>query len=280
VLSVRIPDESRLLQELENSGHALLFGGVAVLLLRERKAGLRSYVGAALLTTGLGIATELMQWVEGRDAEIMDVLRDAAGAVAFLGVAWTLLHDVTRGRRFLVLAGASFVLLVDVAPPAMTATALAQRWHRFPVIADFESAIGTRFCSAGNAQLAVVPVPGGHAAQVTFRPAEYSGFAIEGPFPDWTGYRNLVFRATSGQVEDVRLNLRIHDARHNNEYRDRYNVELRIRPGVNEIRIPLDRVEGAPQTRGMDLKAIRAIGVFVVRPARRFDLWFDDFRLE
>ena len=65
ILSFRLADEPRLLQELEDSGHILLFGIVSLFMLRDRKARWKSYMLAGLATTGLGIGTELMQGVEG-----------------------------------------------------------------------------------------------------------------------------------------------------------------------------------------------------------------------
>ena len=42
----------------------------------------------------------------------------------------------------------------------------------------------------------------------------------------------------------------------------------------------IQELENAPAGRRMDLAAIDGIGMFVVRPERRFVLYFDDFRLE
>ena len=117
-------------------------------------------------------------------------------------------------------------------------------------------------------------------ARIAFEPAEYSGWGIQGPFPDWSGHRELAFEVYSELSEPVRMTLRIHDRSHNQEYRDRYNREFVIQPGSTQIRVPLGQVKGAPAGRQMDLAAIDGIGMFIVRPERSFVLYFDGFRLE
>jgi hypothetical protein len=76
------------------------------------------------------------------------------------------------------------------------------------------------------------------------------------------------------------MTLRIHDRWHTQEYRDRYNREFVIPPGVNQIRVPVGQIAGAPAGRRMDLAAIDGVGMFVVRPESNFVLYFDNFRLE
>jgi hypothetical protein len=76
------------------------------------------------------------------------------------------------------------------------------------------------------------------------------------------------------------MTLRIHDWSHNQEYHDRYSSEFTVRPSVNQIRVPVGQVAGAPAGRRMDLADIHGIGMFVVRPERSFVLYFDGFRLE
>jgi hypothetical protein len=282
-LSISFGNGSRLLQELQNAGHALLFGVVSVLFLTDRKAGKGLYLRAFLLTLAFGIATELMQWVEGRDAELMDVVRDGLGAAAFLGVTWTIYYRTTPGKNFLIRLVSVCALLGVFCPSLLTAAALMHRWRRFPVIQDFDTTISTRFCSPGKIHLDFVSAPWNaeeRAAQVTFEPALYSGFAIEGPWPNWAGHQDLTFTVYSALRQTVRLEIRIHDMHHNNEYSDRFNQELSIQPGLNAVEIPLIAVQSSLRGRQMDLGGIQAIGLFVVQSAKSFDLCFSRFQLE
>jgi hypothetical protein len=222
-----------------------------------------------------------MQATEGKDAEIGDVVRDAAGIAVFLGIAAALQHQCASWmRRISVLTGIG-VMISIFSPPLLTASAIASRWHKFPVIADFGSPLSIRLCSATNAQFLRVCVRTGFAALVKFnRKAPSSAFAVNGPFPDWSNYKNLAFRVGSPLSAPITLNLRIHDAQHNNDYGDRYNAEVQIKPGRNEIKIPLHAIEQAPAKRRMDMNSIRSIVLFVVRPEEDFELTIDEFRLE
>jgi hypothetical protein len=283
ILSFRLADEPRLLQELEDSGHVLLFGIVSLFVLRDWKAGWKSYVAAGLLTISFGICTELMQGVEGGDAEVLDVVRDGLGAIAFLGCAWTFRHRETRKWNLLIRLGAFLMVLGSFVTPCLTVVALAHRWEEFPAIADFGSSLDSRFCSATNARFEIASPLGQsqmHAVRVTFQPAPYSGFAVHGPWPDWTNHRELCFTVYSQLSEIVSLNLRIHDVGHDRRYQDRFNKELSIQPGLSKVSIPLTAVERAPTGRQMELRRIRTIGLFVMEPSNSFDLYFSGFRLE
>ena len=287
--SVTLRDETRLIQELENAAHAPVFGIASLILLSTLKGSrkrrtLLAWIGAVVL----GAAVEGLQAVTGRDVEALDILRDGAGAASFLLAHWTLQNGpATRALRWTLRALAAGILILVFMPPALTGMAIATRYLRFPLIEDFESRWTQRLCSAGAVRFDVVEAPGGfqkaggdRVARITFEPAQYSGWSISGPFPDWSGHRELAFEVYSELSEPVRMTLRIHDRWHNQAYRDRYNREFIIQPGVNQIRVPLGQVQGAPAGRRMDLAAIDGVGMFVVRPERSFVLYFDGFRLE
>jgi hypothetical protein len=281
ILSIQIRDESRLLQELEDSSHALLFGLAALFLLPGRKAGWRVYIAVAIATIALGICSEFMQGIGGKDAEIGDVFRDAAGATIFLGIAAAYQRKCSAWMRRLITIVGLAVMVSIFSSPLLTASAIIDRWHKFPVITDFSSPLSVRLCSASNAQFYRICVRMKFAALIKFSAkAPSSAFAVNGPFPDWSSYKSLVFRVDSELPNPITLNLRIHDAQHNNDYSDRYNAELLIRPGRNDIKIPLQAIERSPAKRRMDMKAMRTIALFVVQPEESFELLIDEFRLE
>ncbi len=282
VLSLPVRTDSRLVHELENSGHAVLFGIAAIVFLRRWRGGLWPYLLAGLVTIALGAATELMQWIEGGNADSLDVVRDGAGALAFLGFAWTLRRRDSILKHYLIRSGSIALILIVFLPPILTCAALAHRWLVFPVIADFRAKVENRFWSAGNREVDIVPAPwqkDGRAARLLYGPAEHPGLAISGPWPDWSGYRELSFLVYSECPETVMLTLRIHDAQHNNKYEDRFNTRLEIHPGLNPIEVPLSAVREAPRGRQMDFRRIRSVFLFMSRPGRPFNLYFGAFTL-
>ena len=281
ILSIQIQDESRLLQELEDSSHVLIFGLASLFLLPDRKAGWRVYLTVAVAVTVLGICTELMQGMEGKDAELGDVFRDAVGAAVFLAITGAYHHKCAAWMRRLIVLVSIAVILSIFSPPILTTSAIGYRWYRFPVIADFRSPLDTRLCSASNAHILRVCVRTRFAVLIKFnKEAPFSTFAINGPFPDWSGYKSLCFRVSSDLPHPILLNLRIHDAQHNNEFDDRYNAELQIKPGRNDIKIPVQAIEQSPVKRRMDMRAIRAIVLFTGKPEENLNLIVDDFHLE
>jgi hypothetical protein len=251
------------------------------MLLPDRKAGWRVYVAAAIATIALGIGSELMQGIEGKDAEIGDVFRDAAGTAVFLGIVAAYQHKCSTWMHRLITLVSLAVMVSIFSPPLLTASAIIDRWHKFPVIADFSSPLNARLCSASNAQFYHICVRARFAALIKFnKKPPSSAFAVNGPFPDWSSYKSLGFRVDSELPYPITLNLRIHDAQHNNDYNDRYNAELQIKPGRNNISIPLEAIARSPAKRHMNMKAIRAIVLFVVQPEENFELLIDEFRLE
>ncbi len=59
------------------------------------------------------------------------------------------------------------------------------------------------------------------------------------------------------------LTIRVHDAKHNQDFSDRFNIRLQIRPGLNEIEIMLSQVVRGPSDREPDLENVAGIGLFV-----------------
>ena len=57
--------------------------------------------------------------------------------------------------------------------------------------------------------------------------------------------------------------IRVHDDKHNQDFSDRFNVKLQMRPGMNRVEIPLSQIVSGPDSRQLDLANIAGIGVFV-----------------
>jgi hypothetical protein len=249
-------------------------------LIRDHRAEARHYLAAGVMTAIIGLAVELLQLAFGLDFEFLDVIRDVLGTAAFLALAWTLRHPMRRTLRLALRVCAVAVVAGVFIPPIHTAAAIANRWLAFPKIAGFESRLDARLCSDSENLRVRKDGSGNSVMVVVFRPKLYSGWAIDGPFPSWKGYRELRFTVRSEQPECLQLNVRIHDAAHNNEYHDRFNTVVQVWPGLNTFEILLEDVRMAPRGRDMDLNRIGAIGMFLVRPGRVFELCFEDFRLE
>lgn len=299
VLAVIDKPESTLFWDaLFDAGHAPLFAAI-VLLLRGALVGQRpeespgrTSLRAFGLAVLLGIASEAVQvTLPDRDPSWADLARNAAGAGAallFLHTWWSWRADNPLARRKGAWAAAAGGLLVVLTLVELSDTlvALYRRSRAMPTIAAFDGSrweqrvlrvTPNRLTPAGAVDEADAP-PG--LARLDLQPATYSGLSIDEPFPDWRGYQALTFTVVAGAGTTLPLTVRIHDARHDKRYRDRFNATLRIAPGSQTIRIPLDEVRTAPDGREMDMGRIRGVMLFAHRLQQPARLYLGPMRLE
>jgi hypothetical protein len=222
-------------------------------------------------------------------------LRDLAGVLLFLGFYatfdrrlkyfWERLNS--GAYRIILRVVTILVFLVLSSPPVIWSLAYLERNDKFPVICDFESYWDRMFLKTEGSEMEIVQVPesmnglgDGMAAGITFKPGEYPGLEIIEPYPDWRGYEYFEFNVFSELDSLVNLAVVIKDKHHNNEYYDRFNRRLDIKPGLNEIKIPLDEVRDAPRNRQTDMENIASVLIFMYNISRGYVLYLDDLELE
>ncbi|MCK4306168.1 MAG: VanZ family protein [Candidatus Eisenbacteria sp.] len=298
---VELPDDTFLLRELNNTGHTPLFGALSLLFLALSKLSLGSrrlnshahYLLALIATCLIAGATESVQYFTARDADIMDFMRDLAGAVSFLAICWSFDSNCGRvwrkcGNKTILLFRLFGVLLLLTAfvPLALWGCAYLHRRAAFPQICSFESYWERRFLEAQDAILQfVAPPPGWKAAdgdrvaKLTLTPAEYPGVAVVEPYPDWRGYESLGFEVYSELQDTVSLVIRINDIHHTESYYDRYNKAIKVAPGVNQFRLSLEDIRTAPREREMDMRNVSTIVLFALSPTEAFSVYVDDIHL-
>jgi hypothetical protein len=302
MVSFDLPGHTMLWAEVQNAGHAPAFGIFAIALLVLLRNNLprynRSQLVYYLLSLGIsviaGTAVEIIQYFEQRDAEFIDVVRDFLGAASFLGVYFT--YDpritywtgVSRRTARHVFRVASFLIFVSAfISLGLCGTAYMLRSREFPRICDFGSLWSEHFIKLQNATLTGVspPVgwPGPDQSQVSrlcLGESEYPGLTMEEPYPDWSSYKTFCVDLFSDRRDTVFLGLRIDDIHHNYEYNDRFTGSVVVAPGMNPIRIPLEKVRKAPEGRETDMKAIRRIILFGHQPEHPVIIYLDRFWLE
>ena len=275
-------DESiptRSFQALWNLGHVAYFAVISLLLLQW--PGLRSaampirWVVLLLVTLLAGGLIEYLQIGTARTADWMDLLRNFGGTLLVLAF-WPGLQP-RAGRwplRLLALLWLGWALQPLV-------VALQDEWaaqRQFPVLADFTAPFELERWS-GNARLGIVRRPelsDRPLLELDLRPAAYAGAGLRHFPPDWRGYRSLSLKLYLAGEQPLSLTLRIHDREHESgprayAFSDRFNRSFRLRPGWNEIRVPLDEIRKAPSRRTMDLSQVVDLSLFVAglkRPRR------------
>ncbi len=285
-----------------DAGHTPLFGfaALAILgLLRARRShadGSRIWWEAFALTVTLGAITEILQFFQpSRDPSFEDFFRDVAGAGAWLLVTAAVRSSGrgtgpirTRGGRVGAATVAGLLVLVAGAHLATTAALYVARNGARPTLFVLDGSWWERRLVHEHDSV-LTPRTGPRRLEASFReplarldlkPGTYPGVAFNEPYPDWSGYRRLVFTAVSDLDAPLPLTIRIHDAAHDQRYRDRFNRLLVIRPGINRIVIPLDEIRFAPDRREMDMRRIRGIILFGYRLGAATHVYLSALRLD
>lgn len=292
------PRELAIWTAIYDAGHAPLFGCVAIVLLRivsRRWSGLAAYGIAFAGSVVIGALLEAAQFVGPRDADLLDFLRDVAGAVSFLMLA----RAVERVRRpsgvtskdpTLLVLVAIFMWMIVALPVIRVAVAMVQRDAASPLLHDFEAGWSRRFSRLHNAKMELCAPPDGwradaetpvrRVARIDFKPSTYSGLTLTEPTSDWSAYERLAFEVYSEIDSTVTLIVRIDDVDAEQDYHDRFNRGFQIEAGLNHVRVPLAEVQAGPRNRSLDLRNVRLVVVFVHRPETSFSLYFDAIRLE
>lgn len=290
ILFVQLPGESLLWHELQNTGHTiifvimtLVFMGIlrGVLPVADNRV-LISYAITVAVLSAVAVLTELGQQLTYREPNVVDVVRDMAGIFVGLGFyAYTDPYVIALSKQnyyalrtgTLIFSGC--LLVVSLFPLLHLAFAYAQRNDAVPVIIDFQAGWARPFLRLDQAVLTLAAAPDSltsiikrtdqqQVSQLTLNRGKYPGISIIEPYPDWSAYKTLTLDLYSRQVQTIRLVLRIHDNQHNQEYSDRFNQALAIKPGNNRFLIPLIGVEHAPAGRQMDMRHIAGIMLFAV----------------
>jgi hypothetical protein len=283
------------LRTLHNFAHVPIFGCIAVagaIALRAWPAAAKfgswaSYLTGFAIAGLLGLATEIAQSFTGRDASWMDLANDLLGAIAFLGVFAVVDNRLRTGVRRIALFGGLLVFAIASIPLVNMALAYAQRSWGFPVVAEFERALGTAFISTRHAKIAVEPLPqpwgdgAQRALRIDFYEDPWPGIEFTEPPPDWRGYATLRLEAFNPTHQRLDFTVRIDDFEHNGREADRFNRLFTLEPFTHStFVIPLHDIEHAPKERRFDLARVRRIIVFRSRPSQAPTMYLGRVALE
>ena len=283
-----------------DAGHAPLFGVVALCtlslfrILFPKVPPLRLYLAAFATATVIGAFTELAQFYGNRDADLGDLLRNAAGAAAFLTVSRVL--DKGPGGRpaipgRMIRAAATVLAMILLLAPLIPVTVRVVHYRgrdgSFPVLCGFDSGWERTFVQPVSAGLVPELLPAGfgepeglQAGRWTFYPRPWPGLALVEPYPDWRAYRTIRFEIWSALERPVGMTLMAEDRHHVPGSGDRARVQFTVEPGRNEISIELEEIRKAPPNRALAMDQVAQVMLYTARPEESFTLWIDSIRLE
>jgi VanZ family protein len=251
---------------IENAGHTPLFFLVTLVVLfvmrdHPRFQGVRGYALAGLIGAGAGFLSEVIQKPLARDASWEDVAADVVGVVLALAVYafFDRRLKLRTWQRLGVLAVALSCVAIFLTPIVRMARAYVHRNAQFPVIADFHSRIELYWTLSFGVNREIV----GDALEVDLFADEFPGVSFHEPVPDWRRYRTLIIDMENPAAEMLHLGVRVHDRRHNFNYKDRFNRRYDLAAGERRtLRIALEDIRHGPRQRLMDMAHISDITLF------------------
>jgi VanZ family protein len=274
-----LPGEGQYMAVLQNGCHSPAFAVLSLITLALLKPRAPSPLARAVLTVTalvlVGAATEGIQSLFGRDAELEDVANDLVGA---LGATSAWLYFEWRGRagsaariaRIVVLAICASAVAWWLNPFVQCTRAYRERGAQFPVLAQFRSPRDLYFVTSRGTDTRLVPTDerpdrsgSGIALQTTLDSRPWPGFELFELMPDWRGHRLLKVDLSNPGATDLTLILRVNDRGHRGGADDRFNMGVLLPPRTRRVlSIPLVAMESSPRTRKMDLSEIDQLIVF------------------
>ncbi len=267
---------------------ALVFLGV----LRRQGLGQRSYLYAAAAAMAAGIVSELAQLGTARDADVGDLLRDAIGICAGLGLA-AVFDRGLRIRRWpgglaLLVVGTGAALVASFWLTVMSAHALWARGAALPVLASFAPR-WERFLYA-EASAATVrriarprdwPVTTDDVVLWSASTGRWNTLLHLRPYPDWRAYRAVSFVAASADGQTHAVHVKFWDIPPGPGIRRNsidWNIE--VTPEPQRFTISFAEIASAATERAFDFEHVDLVILSVRGKTRRGTLLLDDFRLE
>lgn len=284
-------EHSRLYQSLWNTGHVFFFGLVTWILINYspliKKSWPKMLLVSLLFTLVLGGLIEVVQYKIGRYMEWLDLLFDLLGALlGFLAVQF-LKPKVHKFATKPVIVLMSIGLLLAAFYPTYTVVIDELNIEaNFPMIADFESAKTLqRWKPRDIGRLEIdsnLYRTGRSSAWIEFGLGDYPAFSLLALYSNWSAYNFLNISVHNDQSEDLILDVKIYDHQHlrqGHRFADRFNREVRLVAGWNDIEISLLDILRAPQDRMMNLQDIAGLTVFIHNPAVPKSIHLDNIHL-
>lgn len=288
-----IVSENEFWKRLADVFHVPLFAVIAAVLhmLTVRAKGFeRALILSHLSAAAFALAVEIIQPYTGRSGSVIDLLNGISGVALSAAVLCALhersLHLVGRGIWGIVALAVVTDLLVGSAPAYRAYLLLSARERMLPLVAGFDQRFEQQLWSptekSKNTRLALGESPfeqSGLALRVETIPEKFSGAAYDAQSLDISGYSSLSFSLYLEGTEPVSINVRVDDDADCTEFDSRFNRQLSLAPGRNELSIPIDEIKHGPKYRELDLRAISRIIFFVSPLPKPVHFMLDNVRL-
>lgn len=266
-------ESGRLYKEIWDLGHVPLFAGLIFAGLHFKTLNKHAWpvllLGCLAISLGLGLMIEWAQLFVGRNFEAKDLLSDVSGGMIGL-LGHTLLREglgisarIATGFGVLILG-----LLVLVPLGMAVADAYIMR-EEYPILGDFETPFELGRWDTNLAKLEVSSEQvryGSKAMKIMLLPGEYPDITLQEFLPGWSEFNSFRFSVYNTLNNVLPVVLKIYDREHvynGYEHSDRFNREIDLQPGWNDIEVSMQDVLEAPRHREMNLHEIKSVSFFV-----------------
>jgi hypothetical protein len=287
--------------DLFNAGHVVLMGAFSLVMLSLSSDALGDritnrlghYLTAFSVTVLVGGLSEVIQIPGPRNADILDVARDAAGAFSFLGFRAIRDRPMNatwarwgRWPQIAVAAVAATVLVISWSSAIRWGIAFYRRNATFPILATFDSRGESLFWTTRNAGLRRSPPPPswsrsehGMVGELISYPSTRSGFAINKVYPAWTGYESLQLSVYLDSDPPTIFTVQVEDSHYSGANEDRLTFAIEIQPGANVVTVPLKSPTYLPSGRPLDVGRIERVYFLTGDTTRTITLYVDNIVL-
>lgn len=286
--------DGRLIKELWETGHFILFAIIIFFLLQTPSLRERHYF-ILLFFTGtfsllFGLSTELLQLMVGRSFSLKDIFNDIIGGYAGFTAAmlyFQIKNSVKLTTKNYSLYFISIIILSTIGARSFLLVVFDELKMRseLPQLANFEQASELNRWSTFFARMSISDEYvklGEHSLKFTLIPHRYSDITMDSFVGNWENFEKINFDLYNPQNQTVSMVVKIFDQQHpHNHYRflDRFNQRITVNPGWNEFSFPITDIINAPENRINDIKNIRNFSLFTIDIKNRMTFYLDDLRL-
>lgn len=282
-------ESHRIVQQIWDVGHIVLFLMLSYLTLNFIRKYKLSYITQFLIIVALsfifGLSVELVQLLVGRDFELQDLANDVSGAIIGYFVYYLLHAKISKLGKIIAALSIVLLLMISLYPLANVLVDEVKMKNEFPVLSDFESPTQLSRWDVKQANLSLHRnhvQQGEYSLQAIFLPDAFPDITLQ-HFPrDWSGYKNIRFSLYNKAQDPIVIELKIYDEDHMKygyQYTDRFNRELLLQPGWNNISISLNEIFNSPEKRTMDIARIKSFSLFLKDVTSPVTIFLDDLKL-
>ena len=293
---LHLPGNTLFWQALQNSGHAVVFGTLAVialdLMVRLKNVSLcKSIASVSFGLTVMGLVIELAQQATGRGASVHDMVLNLAGVISgcclYAGVRAFWRSGVHRGRAVMFLVTGVATMMWSLQWPVIYFVFGFQR-PQIPNLADFEnrgaqlfiSGTGTTFDVAQHSEWTENQ---SRSLRAQYEPGHWHNIYLVEPEEDWSTFNHLTFRVFNPSKSEVTISVRIDDRSLGDLDDDHMTLKQQVPTGSSQVVLGFDqfKADALKRTRPgkATFKEIHGFMVFLGRTKHSTTLYFDDFRL-